>query len=623
MLQDIRKSTKGTTAKIVIGLIVISFAFFGIQSILLDGGGAEVAVVNGQDIYPQELRQAVEAQKRRLLARMGDNIDPAMLDDNRLASQSLESLINRTLLVQSAAALKLSVSEGEIGAVVAGIEDFQVDGVFSPERYKGVLSGAGFTPGSYKVNLHDDLLLNQVSSGLAASEFVTPVELEHNARVMAESRDFRYFTIPQEKFTSGKPAAESELEAYYNAHLDGFRTQESVDLEYLELTLADFHQPVEEGAILEAYEQAKQDFQYQTQNRVSHILFGPGDATEVQQRVAEAQDQLTAGVSFAEVAQNFSEDVGSSERGGDLGYTTGDTFPEEMEAVIAELELGTVSGPVETDAGTHLISVTERKQGEVATLEELRAGLEQNIQAEEARIVLLRTVESLRDLSFNADNLVDPARELGLTISTAEAVARNRDEGLFSNTALLEAAFSEDVLTSGHNSDVIELPGESFVVLRVSQHNASEIKSLDSVREEVLAAVAAETLRKAVSSEATNALEQLQSGLAIDQYAKAQGYELQVELGIDRSNTTVANEVLRRIFELPAPGDEISSADFVITPNGDAVVMGLDQVNPGEYKSLPEAEQDQLQRILTGEYGNLVYQEYQRGLRENAEITVL
>ena len=296
MLQDIRQSTKGPTAKIVIGLIVISFAFFGIQSILLDGGGgAEVAVVNGQDINPQELQQAVDAQKRRLFAMMGENIDPAMLDDNRLASQSLESLINRTLLVQSAEALKLSVSEDEIGAVVAGIEDFQVDGVFSPERYKGVLSGAGFTPGSYKINLHDDLLLNQVSSGLAASEFVTPVELEHNARVMAESRDFRYFTIPLEKFSSVPPATESELEAYYKANLDDFRSQESVDLEYLELSLENFHQPVEESAILEAYEQAKQEFQYEAQSRVSHILFEPGNAADVQQRVAQAQEQLTAG----------------------------------------------------------------------------------------------------------------------------------------------------------------------------------------------------------------------------------------------------------------------------------------------------------------------------------------
>ena len=334
MLRDIRQSTKGPTARIIIGLIVISFAFFGIQSILLDGGGAEIAVVNGQDIYPQELQQAVDAQKRRLMAMMGDNIDPAVLDDNRLASQSLEGLINRKLLVQSAQAMNLAVSEAEIGSIVAGIEDFQVDGVFSPERYKGLLSSAGYTPQSYKVSLHDDLLVNQVSSGLAASEFVTPLELDNNAQVMAESRDFRYFTIPHENFAAIAPPTESELEDYYNAHLDSFRSQESVDLEYLELTLADFYQPVEETAILEAYEQAKQDFQYQTQSRVSHILFQSDDPAEMKERVAKAQEQLAAGESFAAVAQEFSEDLGSSKRGGDLGYTTGDAFPEAMEAAV-------------------------------------------------------------------------------------------------------------------------------------------------------------------------------------------------------------------------------------------------------------------------------------------------
>jgi peptidyl-prolyl cis-trans isomerase D len=623
MLQKLRQSTKGTPAKIVVGLIVISFAFFGIQSILLDGGGSEIAVVNGQDIYPQELEQAVVAQKRRLFAMMGENVDPAMLDDDRLRPRALEALINRNLLVQSAQVMELTVSEREIGAVVGSTEQFQVDGVFSPDKYKGVLSSAGYTPGSYKLSLRDDLLLNQVSSGLAASEFVTPTELELNAKVMSENRDFRYFTIPQEKFISVTPATESQIETYYNANLERFRTLESVDLEYLELAVDEFRQPVEESAILGAYELAKDELQYQTQSRVSHILFESDGDAGVRQRIAEAQKKLSSGVSFSEVAQEVSEDAGSAERGGDLGYTSGEAFPEEMETTIAQLEPGIVSDPIETEAGTHLILVTERKPGEVVTLEEVRAQLEADLQLEEARVDLLRTVESLRDLTFNADNLSDPAIELDLIVKNEKAVTRSQNEGLFSNSALLEAAFSDEVLSSGHNSEVIELPGERFVVLRVSQHLSPEVMTLDSVREAVVAAVSEEAVREAVATEANNALEQLRSGLEIEQYVDTQGYDLQVELGVDRRNNTVPTEVLRRTFELPPPADGIVSTDFIITPNGDAVVIDLQRVSPGVYTSLVETEQEQLQRLLTGEYGSLVYQEYQRGLRERAEITVL
>ena len=87
MLQDIRQHTQGTAAKIIIGLIVISFAFFGIQSILVSGGDNEIAEVNGELIYPQQLQQAVDTQKRRLISMMGEQFDPAMLDDERLAPQ--------------------------------------------------------------------------------------------------------------------------------------------------------------------------------------------------------------------------------------------------------------------------------------------------------------------------------------------------------------------------------------------------------------------------------------------------------------------------------------------------------------------------------------------------------
>ena len=399
MLQDIRRSTKGTAAKIVVGLIVVSFSIFGIESILLGGSGSGIAEVNGEDISSQELQQSVNTQKRRLIAMMGDNIDPTVLDDQRLSARALEALINRKLLMQAANGMNLAVSEREIGAAIGSMDQFQMDGAFSPEVYKSVLSSAGYTPNYFKQSLRDDMLLNQLRSGLAGSEFATPSELALNARVISEQRDVRYFTIPLEKFAAVSSISEADIETYYNANQSGFRTRESVDLDYIELGVDDFRQPVEESAILEAYELAQQDFQVRTENRVSHILFETAaDEAQfsVQQRLAGAQAQLAAGAEFAAVARELSDDTGSANNGGDLGYSTGDAFPEEMELAIAELEVNAVSAPVQTDAGTHLIIVTERRDGKVASLEDMRDQLRDTLQAEEARIALLRTVESLK-----------------------------------------------------------------------------------------------------------------------------------------------------------------------------------------------------------------------------------
>ena len=620
MLQNIRQQTQGTTAKIIIGLIVISFAFFGIESILVSGGGSEIAEVNGESIYPQELQLALDTQKRRLIAMMGDRLDPAMLDDETLTPQALDALINRKLLMQSAQAMQLEISEREIGQVVGSMEQFQVDGVFSPEVYKGALASAGYTPAYFKESLRDDMLLTQLRSGLAGSEFVTPSELQLNAQVLAEQRDLRYFVLPKEDFKPTSEVTEEQIAAYYASHEDEFRTLESLDLDYLQLSLDDFRQPVEESAVVDAYELAKQDFQYQTQNRVSHILLEAGDTQ--QSRLADAQQQLASGVSFADVAKALSDDVGSADNGGDLGYSAGSTFPEDMEAAIAQLEPGVVSAPVETDAGIHLIVVTERKPGAEPTLEEMRKQLTETLQSDEARIALLRTVEELRDLVFNAEDLGYPAQELDLNVKTANGISRSQQDGLFANPVLVDAAFSDDVLVAGNNSAVIELAGNNFVVLRVRKHNTPQTKPLADVREEVIASIIEDASREAVVTAANEAVDKLASGAALDEIADSYGYTLQTELGVDRRNVTVPPAVLQHAFQLSPPTQGVST-DFIQTSTGDAIIIELQRATPGKYDALTATEQAQLQQQLIGEFGSLVDNEFQRGLQERAEITVL
>jgi peptidyl-prolyl cis-trans isomerase D len=623
MLQDIRQQVQGTTAKIVVGLIVISFAFFGIESILVSGGGNEIAEVNGESVFPQELQQALDTQKRRLISIMGNEIDPAMLDDDRLRPQALESLINRKLLMQSAQNLDLSISEAEIGRVVGSMEQFQVDGVFSPDLYKSVLSSMGYTPNYFKESLRDDMTLNQLGSGLAGSEFVTISELEVNNKVASELRDLHYFVIPRENFTPQEPFTDQAIEGYYSTHQDDFRSPESVDIDYLELTLDNYRKPVPESAVIEAFELAKADSQFQTQNRVSHILFESADNQVQEERLEKAKAELDAGTPFAEVAKKYSDDVGSADKGGDLGYTSGQTFPEILEAAISQLEPGVVSEPIKTDAGTHLVVVTERKAGGEPNLEEMREQLHETIQTDEARVALLRDVESLRDLSFNAEDLSYPAKELNLAVQQANRITRSMNEGLFSNSALIEAAFSEEVLTSGHNSEVIELPDDRFVVLHIRNHNQSEVKPLETVREEVVSRLSDEMSKSAVITQAETLLKQLRAGQDAKEIASREGYEMHVELAINRRNASISPEILQRAFELPIPNAEQSISEFVMAPNGDAAVMELLRVNVGDYKTLPESEQLQLRQLLGSEYSGLLNNEYQRGIRDKAEISVL
>ena len=301
MLQDIRQNIQGTAAKIVVGLIVISFAFFGIESILLGGGGSGIAEVNGEQIYPDEVQQLVITERRRLISAMGENINPAVLDEQRLSAQALQRIIGRKLQMQSATAMNLTTSEREIGAVISGMEQFHIDGVFSPEMYRSLLSNAGFSPSSFKAGLREDMVLNQMRSGLAGSDFATAAELALNARVSGELRDIRYLTIPLQNFTAAVEVSEEDIQQYYQSSSSEFLSQESLDLDYIELSVEDYREPVAESALLEQYELEKDSYGYATENRVSHILFeaqAGENEDDFEARAAAVVVALAAGQDF-------------------------------------------------------------------------------------------------------------------------------------------------------------------------------------------------------------------------------------------------------------------------------------------------------------------------------------
>ncbi len=626
MLQNIRQNVQGPAIKVVVWLIVISFSIFGIESILVGGGGSGVAEVNGEEVSPQELQQAVNTQKRRLISMMGDNFDPTLLDDEVITSQALNSLIGRKLLMQSAESMDLTVSSREIGSVIGGMEQFQIEGKFSPQMFSSVLSSAGYTPAYFKETLREDIALAQLRSGLAGSEFATPLELTLNAAVDAEQRDLRYLTIPLQTFIDQQEATEEQISAYYADHQDDFRTSESVELDYIELTPDLFRQPVEESAVLEAYQLAIENTQYKTENRVSHILFEARDgedADALQQRVAAAQAKLAAGADFGEVAAEFSDDVGSAANGGDLGFSSGDAFPKEMEEAVASLAVDEVSAPVTTEAGTHLILVSERREGSAPELEELRPQLEEQLQLAQARSELLLAVENLKDLVFNAEDLSRPASELDLLVQRSEPVARDQAQGLFASPALLGAAFSEEVLEAGHNSDVIELGEDRFVVMHVHKHNLPQLKELAEVHDEIAAIIVERSAREMVAAEADRIVQELASGASMEQLATDTGYNWQVELGADRRNGAVPQDVLARAFEMPVPAQDQTLVDFIMAPSGDAQVISLTGVNPGKLEALEQTARMSLLRQVSGQYANLVDSEFQRGLRESADISVM
>jgi peptidyl-prolyl cis-trans isomerase D len=609
MLQNIRSGTKGPVFKVIIGLIVLSFALFGVESILLGGSDDSVAEINGEKVSAFEVQQAVARQKQSLAELLGDNFRPELFDEQQLTQQALQGIIATRLQQQWAASWSLTASDKLLGELVASIPSFQIDGVFSPELYTQSLAMAGFTPLSFKEALKSDEMVRQLTVGLLDSELTTPLERDVLALVNGEQRSVRYAMIPRGKVTEQVVVSESDIVQYFEANADAFTSEERVSVNYLHLKSEDYFEPVDEGDLRAAYELEINDYAYESETRVSHVLLIQGDdesSEEYASRVERVASSLNSGESFADVAMSQSDDIGSSSDGGDLGYTNGELFPQPMEDAIASLELNEISGPVVTDAGTHFLLVTDRRSEEPPSFEEMRGQLEVALAESDARRRLVSQVERLRDLAYTAPNLSDPAAELGLTVLRAEKLSRTKQEGVFVNEAVMNAVFSEALVVDGYNSDVLEISEDEFVALRVTEHFPPAALELDAVREDIQATLQYQAELDALVQLADRLAAELSQGVDLESLAQREGLEWQVVIDANRQSGEMDRDWVGAVFS--APASDLPLARYELLANGDAVLFQLFRVKAGSEERLgattlersQQAHRRLLQRVAQG-----------------------
>ena len=624
MLQSMRQSTQSTAAKVIIGLIVLSFAAFGLETLLPGGSGTSVAEVNGEEITPFALQEAITQQKRQLVSVLGDDIDPALLDDDRLQPRALQSLIQRALLLQKSTALNLVASEAQVGKSITAIEAFQLNGVFSPDAYKSVLANAGYTPERFRRAQAEDIVLTQLQTAISDTEFATQTELSAMANLIAEERDVRYLVIPETEFVAETDLSDEALKNYYHRNEATFFNPEQVVVDYVLLDPADFVVSVDESVVEEQFEAVKDEYEVAEQARVSHILLiQEGDESDAAygQRVADSAERIGRGEDFTALAAELSDDLGSASLGGELGFTDGTAFPDEMEAAIAALaEPGDISGAVETDAGTHFIRLEERIAGDSVDYASVRAELRASIEAAEAERNLLIAVEELRDLAFNAPDLSGPAAAIGAEVRVSAPFSLGQGAGLFADTRLRELAFSDDVKVSGNNSEVLELSGQRFIAVWVRDIREPQIAPFAEVETEVRRGLRAELETAELADITERAETLLASGESLEAVANALGVEWRVELAATRLTSQLPQPILESAFAMPQ--GQTGALRTVSVPGEGYALVQLARVTPGDVAALSSAETEQLADLRSGEQQRLSFDEFLVFQRNAADVVI-
>ncbi|WP_346798358.1 SurA N-terminal domain-containing protein [Halomonas sp. Bachu 37] len=569
MLQDIRDRSRSWGAKIIVGAVVAAMALFGVESLfgLFGTDSNDVASVNGESI----MRQEVELEVQRAL-RSGQ-VPPEQ--ERELRNQVLEELVTERLLTQYAEEGGIHVSEEQLDQLIVGLPEFQdQDGRFSSEIFRNRLSSAGYTPLSFRNELRVDIKRQQLQQGLAASDFTLPGEEERLAELQRQQRSFRYLVLTPEELDEEPSISEDDLAAYYEEHSERYRRPEQVRVEYVVVDRQEMADDIElsEAQLRETWREQTQD----ADRRVAHIMVefsGERNREEARERIEQAQQELSRGEGFADVAAMYSDDTTSAENGGDLGVIGRGFFGEAFDEAAFALEEGQTSDIVEMDEAFHLLQVTELDR---LSFEEMRDDLRNVAALSEVDGEFNQRVQQLIDDSFAADDLASVADDIGLELHTSQWLSRNaQGEGVLSEPGVMDAAFNDEVLEEGYNSEVIELDEDRRMVLRVAEHREAALPPLDEVRDEVRASLLAQREESMLRDQAEALIARLNEDELLDlQWQQAE------RVGRD-TQTGVARAIVDAAFRLPHPADGETRYGHVATAEGVALIA-LDEVVVGD-----------------------------------------
>ncbi|RDX34167.1 peptidylprolyl isomerase [Idiomarina sp. HD9-110m-PIT-SAG04] len=617
MLERIREGSQSFTAKAILVLIILTFALAGVGGYITGDTEDAVAKVNGEEIPRSDYDRAYENERSRLQEQFGDMFSAITSDPEymrSLRSRVLEQLIEQELLVQYAEDSGMRVGSEQVKAAIRDIPQFRTAGQFDNDVYLMALRNAGYSPEAFAKVMQQDMTRNQLLRGLSQSEFVLEPEALAFFRLQNQTRSGGFLVANNESFEGQVEVAESDIETFYQQNQDMFRTEEKLSVAYVELSLAAIESDIEiaDEEVREYYEQRQQQYATEEERRVSHILI-EFDTENAKEKAEEALAELEQGADFAEVAQTYSDDTFSAEQGGDLDWVEAGMMDEDFDAAVFELEnIGDLSEIVETSFGYHIIKLTDLREGTVTPFSEVEDEVRQQLLAEKAEDRYFEKQQKLAEISFEQPDTLEPAAdEIGATVRRTDLFTRERAPTPLSDDVILNNLFSEQLIEEKLNSDVIETSDDRSLVVRVTEHQPVRVKDLDEVREQIVAELRVEKAQELALQQAEEWMQAWQSG------EETSGEIVWVD-SITRNNNEHPRAIVQELFSMsPSATADENTFTTVALPNGDAAVVALTELNPGNAN---EEQLDELQSQLQNRQAQVMLQAFINNLKSDADI---
>ncbi|HLU20413.1 MAG TPA: SurA N-terminal domain-containing protein [Pusillimonas sp.] len=511
-------------------LILPSFALIGVSGYTTYmSGDHDLVQIGDSAITQQEFDEARRNQLQRLQANAGGAFDPAILDTPQARSALLESLIERRLIIDEATKERFSVSDAMLREAIASIPELQVDGRFSPQRYNEVLAAMGISSREFEQGQRAELALQRVLGPIGATARVPASVSQAVAQALTSQRTVRLRAFDAADYQDDIQITDADIKAWYKANPDQLQVPEYVSASYLLLDEAAAMQgvpEVSESEMLAYYEQNKSRYVMPARVQVSHILFDvPSGASDAQRAEARKKAEAVAEKAkadptrFAELAKTESDDAGTANEGGRLGWITKGSWPEALEEAVFSLEKGQTSGVVEGPDGYHVFLAEDVQPETGETFEQAKAKVQSEIRRQLAADRYAEMATKLTDLVYDDQTSLQPAAQaLGLQVRQANGIARDGlldaadlsaenpasqspDAQILNDARVRRALFSGQTYTDRHNSGVIEISPGVLVVVRIDDITPAHVlpleKAQDFIRERLLAERSRDAARKA------------------------------------------------------------------------------------------------------------------------------
>jgi peptidyl-prolyl cis-trans isomerase D len=644
MLQSIREKTSGWIAGIILGAVILTMAFFGIESYVVGKVDTYVARIEGpakflgyggqeKDIDANAFRQRFDRARAVARDEQGEAFDAAAFESPQSKREILDQMVDEALLDMVAEKEGITVPPAALRKAIAERPEFQVGGKFDVNQYKLVLGSQQMSPRQLEDLIRADLVRQALPQQLLETGFSSEAELDAYLKSTRQTRDIRLLELQPTLPSMGMPS-EAEIQAWYQSHAAQYRSPERVVAEYVEINAAAM--PVstmaDEATLRERYEAVKSRFGSVEQRMASHILVRldeKASPAKVAAAQAKARDLVAKarlpGADFAALARANSDDLGSRDAGGDLGPVEKGVFGDAFDQAFFALQPGQVSEPVRLPDGLHVIWFRELVPGTAKSFEQVRSELEAEYLESERERLYSELAGKLTDRIYQTPTALAPAaKELGLPVQRTAPFSRTAGEGIAALPKVREAAFQDAQKTGRQVSDPIEVEPNHSVVLRVADVQPAAALPLATIKERVIGDIMTDRIAKASKAQADAIVARLATGEALDAIATGLGLTVSDQPGVPRqAPNPQLSPIVDEAFRLPRPvAGKPAPAGAVKLPDSRYVIVVVTRVTEGDPAKMDAATREQLRTQIGRARGLVEARAFLRNLRKQYKVTV-